>query len=222
MTFSIAARCARTGQFGCALATSTLAAGSRVPVVQARTGAVLVQFWADKHLGQRGLQLLASGCSAEETLQAMLASTPHGALRQIAVVDGGGRTAAWTGALSRGANSQAQGVDCVAIGNVLANDTVAPAMVRRFEQTLGQPLSDRLLAAIAAGDAAGGEPVPLQSAALLVADSMDFPYVDLRVDRSQDPIAELTSLWNDYGPRADEYVLRVTDPQQLPMPAIGG
>lgn len=110
--------------------------------------------------------------------------------------------------LARGA---AHGPDVVAIGNILANDQVPAAMVAAFEGA-GGALADRLLVALAAGEAAGGEHGPVVSAALRIVTDQDFPYADLRVDRAADPIATLAGLWADYALWADEFVLRALTP----------
>ena len=94
MTFSLIGRCARTGQFGAAVTTSSIAVGSRVPFCVPGVGAVLTQHRTDPRLGPRGLALLRSGCSAEQALAALVASTPDHQWRQLAVLDAAGRTAA--------------------------------------------------------------------------------------------------------------------------------
>jgi uncharacterized Ntn-hydrolase superfamily protein len=146
----------------------------------------------------------------------LVASTPHRERRQIALIDGAGRTAGFNGQLVRPPHAIVEGRNCIAAGNILAGEQVVPAMVAAFEKSVSQNLPDRLLLALAAGVAAGGEPVPLRSSALLVADELEFAYVDLRVDRSDDPVAALLSLWTEYSPRAREYMLRVIDPDSLP------
>ncbi|MGB6539218.1 MAG: DUF1028 domain-containing protein [Xanthobacteraceae bacterium] len=216
MTFSIVARCKRTGQLGTAVATSTLSVGSRVPQARARTGALIVQYWADQRLARRGIDLMSSGCSASETLDAMLASTPHRQRRQIAVIDAVGRTAGFNGSFVRPHHAIVEGDNCVAAGNILANAAVILAMVKAFEQNDNANLADRLLFSLQAGADAGGEPKPLLSSALMIVDELDFAYADLRIDRSDNPVTDLRRLWNEYGPRASEYILRVTDPDSLP------
>lgn len=215
MTFSIAARCSRTGQMGAAVATSTIAVGARVAFATANVGAVVVQYWADQRLALRGLELMKSGCTAEEALSAMIASTPHRERRQVALIDASGNTATFNGSYVRPHFTTIRGRNCVAAGNILANEAVIAAMVRAFERSESESLAERLLRAIEAGVEAGGEPVPLQSSALLVVDKLEFPYIDLRVDLSKDPHVALRRLWTEYSPRADEYMLRVTDPDKL-------
>lgn len=214
MTFSLIGRCARSGQIGCAVSTSNIAVGTRVPFARARVGAMLTQHRTDPRLGPRGLDLLASGCSAEETLAALIGSTPHIAWRQLAVMDASGRTAAHAGAHVKPHLGASHGRDCVAIGNILANDRVLPAMAERFAAAPASPLAARLIGALAAGLEAGGEHGPVRSAAVLVVAEQSFPLVDLRVDAVDQPIAALAALWQEYIPWVDEFVIRAVDPDR--------
>ena len=212
MTFSLIGRCARTGQFGAVATTSGLCIGSRVPFLAPRIGGVLTQHRTDPQLGPRGLDLLRSGCTAQETLAALEASTPHHSYRQLAAIDSAGRTAHFHGARTKPAHNAAHGADCVAIGNILASDQVPAAMVAAFVADPEAPLGDRLLAALQAGEAAGGEGRPLVSAALVMVAEESFPYADLRIDNDPEPIAALARLWQLYAPNLEEYVLRAVDP----------
>src|SRR4051794_34356351 len=116
MTFSLIGLCKRTGQLGLAVTTSSIAVGARVPFARAGVGAVLTQFRTDPRLGPRGLELLASGCTAQETVAALVASTADIAWRQLAVMDAAGRTAAYNGSLVRAHLGHSHAPDCVAIG----------------------------------------------------------------------------------------------------------
>jgi len=212
MTFSIVGRCPITGQFGAVTATSNISVGARVIHCAAGTGGVLTQHRTDPRLGQRGLALLASGCSAQETVDALVASTPHAHWRQLAVVDHTGRSAAFSGARTRPEMSEAAGENACAIGNILANARVPAAMLWRFQ---GQPtvsLAERLMCALEEGLAVGGEHTPVRSAHLLVMGSETFPLVDLRVDWHDQPVAELRALWNRYAPQMGAFLLRALDP----------
>ncbi|MDQ1080229.1 DUF1028 domain-containing protein [Pseudoroseomonas cervicalis] len=212
MTFSLIGRCARTGQFGAVATTSGLCIGSRVPFLAAGVGGVLTQHRTDPRLGPRGLDLLRSGCTAQETVAALTASTPHHGWRQYAAIDAAGRTAHFHGARVKPAHNAAHGTDCVAIGNILASDQVPQAMVDAFLAEPEAQLGDRLLAALEAGEAAGGEGRPLVSTVLLIVHRESFPYADLRIDSDPAPIAALRRLWAAYKPNLDEYVLRAVDP----------
>jgi uncharacterized Ntn-hydrolase superfamily protein len=212
MTFSLIGRCPRTGQIGAAVATSSIAVGARVAYCAAGVGAVLTQHRTDPRLGPRGLALLHSGCSAQETLDALVASTPFAHWRQLAVLDGAGNTAAFCGARVEPELSAAPAQDACALGNILASALVPPAMLRAFQADPSAPLAERLLHALEEGLAAGGEPVPVRSAHLLLVERESFPLVDLRVDWHDTPIAELRSLWQLYAPQSSDYLLRALEP----------
>jgi uncharacterized Ntn-hydrolase superfamily protein len=217
MTFSLLGRCARTGQFGAAVTTSSIAVGTRVPFLAAGIGGVLTQHRTDPRLGPRGLDLLRSGCSAEAALAAIVASTPDHRWRQVAVMDRQGRTAHFDGERVKPCRSVAHGKDVVALGNILANDRVAPAMMAAFLTLEDQPLAERLVRALEAGEAAGGEHGEVMCASLLVVDREVFPYVDLRIDKADSPIAKLRALWEEYAPLADGFVQRAIDPEDAPV-----
>ena len=212
MTFSLAARCPATGQFGAAAATSNIAVGARVVHCAAGTGAVLTQHRTDPRLGQRGLALLASGCSAQQTVDALVASTPHADWRQIAAVDAAGRSAAFSGARTKPEMSEAAGDNACAIGNILANARVPAAMLWRFQSQPATPLAERLMCALEEGLAAGGERTPVRSAHLLVVDTQTFPLVDLRVDWHEQPVGQLRALWNRFAPEMGTFMLRALEP----------
>lgn len=217
MTFSLLGRCARTGQFGAAVTTSSIAVGTRVPFVAPGLGGVLTQHRTDPRLGPRGLDLLRSGCSAEQVMAALVASTPDHQWRQIAVMDRAGRTAHFHGARVKPAFCVAHGKDVVAIGNILAHEGVAAAMAAAFAASADQPLAERLLRGLEAGEAAGGEHGDVTSASLLVMAEYSFPYVDLRVDKSRTPLQDLRGLWAEYAPLADGFVQRALDPDDAPI-----
>ena len=212
MTFSLVGRCARTGMVGAVVTTSSIAVGSRCPFVRANVGAVLTQHRTDPRLGPMALDLLAAGFTAPQAMAALVAATPHHGWRQLAIIDAAGRTAAFTGAHVRPEQGEAHGQDCAAIANIVRSATLPAAMVRAFEQAPESPLPDRLLAAIHAGEAAGGEIAAVASAALLVADRESFPFVDLRVDDHTRPLDELSRLWAAYAPMAQDLVRRAVSP----------
>jgi uncharacterized Ntn-hydrolase superfamily protein len=216
MTYSILGRCARTGQFGAAVTTSSIAVGSRVPHVAPGLGGVLTQHRTDPRLGPRGLELLRSGCSAEETLAALVASTPHHKWRQLAVLDAQGRSAHFHGAAVKPALNAVHVPECVALGNILANDRIPAAMAASFLDSADQPLAERLVRAMEAGEAAGGEGKPVISASLVVMEKEIFPLVDLRVDLAPDAITALRTLWDAYAPSVREFVTRAVDPDAAP------
>jgi uncharacterized Ntn-hydrolase superfamily protein len=212
MTFSLIGRCPRTGQIGAAVTTSSIAVGARCTYAAAGVGAVLTQHRTDPRLGPRGLELLRSGCTAQETLDALVASTPNARWRQLAVLDVLGNTAAYSGARTKPEMSEAPAQDVCAIGNILANARVPAAMLRAFQADPSALLAERLIYALEEGLAAGGENGPVRSAHLLVVERESFPLIDLRVDWHDTPIAELRSLWNRYAPQVNDYLVRALDP----------
>jgi len=220
MTFSLAGLCPRTRRFGCALATSSMAAGGRAPFVQPGVGSVLSQARSDPRLGALGLQALAAGRDAAQALSEMMASTPHAAWRQLAVLDLHGGTACFTGAQCTQAKGERQGEGVVVVGNGLANATVLDAMQEAFAATPDADLAERLVAALEAGERAGGEAFPLRSASLMVAHpELPFLPVNLRVDFSDEPIAELRRMLLAWLPMMDGYIMRCMDPERSPAAA---
>ena len=216
MTFSIAARDPETGAYGLAVTTSGLAVGSRCPYAKAGVGAVLTQHRTDPRLGPLGLQLLSRGLSAQETLDALVAGRYDAKWRQVAVVDSAGRTAAYHGSEIYSYHGHASRDGAIAIGNILRSEAVPQAMLDRFMADPGEPLELRLVAALEAGVEAGGELGALKSAALLIVREDDFAWMDLRVDRAADPIAELRVLAQEYAPVSSEFQRRVLQPETVP------
>jgi uncharacterized Ntn-hydrolase superfamily protein len=221
MTFSLVARCARSGQFGIAIASSSPAVAARCAHVRAGVGAVASQNVTDPALGPLLLDRLQAGDGAAAALAAVTAAAPHIAWRQLLLVDAGGATAVHSGAQALGIWGQAEGRDCAAAGNLLAHDGVPAAMVAAFEAAAGH-LGDRLLAALAAGLAAGGEAGPVRSAGLRIADRLSWPLVDLRADWSAAPVADLSAAWAVYRPQMAAYVQRALDPTRAPRFGVPG
>lgn len=211
MTFSIAMRCAQTGGFGLAGATSSMAMGARCLFVDHDAGAVITQHRTDPRLGVAALRHLRSGLSAQETLDA-IATAPGIEWRELAIVDRSGATALRQGANQEPIYANATAAGIVAVGNILRNDQVPAAMVAAALQTSGKPLAERLLAALDAALEAGGEVFPLSSAALKVAEYPGFCSVDLRVDHAAEPLDVLRCLWETYEPQMATFLERVLDP----------
>jgi uncharacterized Ntn-hydrolase superfamily protein len=222
VTFSIAARCARTGQLGIAVASSSPAVAARCAYVRAGVGAVATQNVTDPRLGPRGLDLLALGAAAEDAVRVLRASAPHVAHRQVAAIDAAGRVAGFSGAKCLGVHVLAEGEDAIAAGNLLANPDVPRAMIARFTASAGDDLGTRVIAAMQAGLAAGGEAGPVHSAGMLLADKVPWPVADLRVDWHDDPIGELARLWALWQPQLEGYVTRALDPDAAPAYGVPG
>lgn len=223
MTFSIVARCRETGQLGIAISSSSIAVGARCPWVRAGVGAVATQNVTLPALGPRMLDLLdVQALAPAAALDKALGGDRFAAWRQVTVVDAQGRTALFTGARALGVHDAVAGEQCVAAGNLLASREVIAAMVRAFEKASG-PLAERLLAAMHAGMAAGGEAGPVHSAALKVVGDVSWPIVDLRVDWAEaDPIAALDALWQAYRPQLQDYLTRALDPTAAPSYGVPG
>jgi uncharacterized Ntn-hydrolase superfamily protein len=222
MTISLAGRCARTGAVGGIITSSSPAVASRCLWVGAH-GVVLSQNVTDPVLGVLGLKLLEQGYGAPGVLTQLSTARAHTQWRQIAVLDGGGYSAVRTGEKGLGIVCTAQGRDCVAAGNMLAQRSVVDAMVKGFEAAPQDYIAERLLAALQAGIDAGGEAGPVHSAGMAVHEHDVWPCVDLRIDWTDaSPLAELESLWQRYRPQMKDYVTRAKDPTQAPSYGVPG
>lgn len=222
MTFSLAARCARTERFGIVVASSSPAVAARCAWARAGIGAAGTQNITDPRLGGALLDAVADGLTARQALAAVVAQAPHAEYRQLTVVDGAGRAAAYSGERTLGRHASATSEDAVAAGNLLASDDVPAAMLAAFLQTAEEDLGDRLLAALHAGGTAGGEAGPVHSAGLVIVDRVSWPVTDLRVDWSEDPLADLEDVWRRWKPQADGYVTRALDPRLAPAYGVPG
>jgi uncharacterized Ntn-hydrolase superfamily protein len=223
MTFSIAGRCARTGAFGVAIATSSIAVGARCPHARAGVGAVATQNVTDPSLGPALLDLMSQGLSARDSIDSIIRNRPHIAYRQLTAVDRHGNSASWSGAHILGTHGVSEEQDCVAAGNLLKSATLPKAMTSAFAANGNIHLAERLLLSLEAGAAAGGEEGPVHSAALIVVHEHSFPLVSLRVDWSDDdPIAMLRSLWESYKPQMGAYLQRAIDPTRAPSYGVPG
>jgi uncharacterized Ntn-hydrolase superfamily protein len=221
MTFSLIARCAHTGQFGMAIASSSPAVAARCAHVRAGVGAAASQNVTDPALGPLLLDRLAAGLSASEALRAVTEGRQHIAYRQLLVIDPRGATAIHSGRQVLGLWGEAQGTDCAAAGNLLAQTEIPASMVAAFEAASGH-LAERLMQALEAGLAAGGEAGPVHSAGLKVADRLTWPLVDLRIDWSEAPIPMVRTAWDVYAPQMQAYVQRAEDPTRAPSYGVPG
>ena len=223
MTFSIIGRCARTGMFGVAITTSSIAVGSRCPHARAGAGAVATQNVTDPSYGPRILDLMAAGHIAEDALAMALEDQLHTEYRQITVIDKSGTSASHSGAMMLGTNSVSEDTDCVGAGNLLKSNGVPATMTDAFQRHAGVHLAERLLRALEAGRDAGGEEGPVHSASLIVVHDLPFPLVDLRCDWDDgDPIAALRRLWGTFEPQMLAYRTRAIDPTAAPSYGVAG
>jgi uncharacterized Ntn-hydrolase superfamily protein len=223
VTFSIAARCARTGEIGMAVSSSSPAVAARCAHARAGTGAVATQNITDPTLGPAGLDFLASGLPARAALARLMSLARHPEYRQLVVVDSAGGTATFSGARTLGVQATVEGPGAAAAGNLLASPDVPAAMLAACLAAPDLPLGARLVAAMQAGLAAGGEMGPVHSAGLLVVRDVAWPVADLRVDwHETDPIAALADLWALWEPQMDAYVARALDPASAPSYGVPG
>lgn len=194
MTWSIIAHDEASGRIGIAVASRAFAVGARVPHIRAGIGAVATQAWTNPFFGPRGLALLAAGATAEDAVRMLMTADEGRNHRQVHVLDRHGRFAAatgkacvdWCGHLVRETFSVA--------GNMLAGEAVIDATAQTYADSKDTPFARRLLAAMQAGEAAGGDKRGKQAAALLICDSEEHPILDIRADDHADPLPELVRL----------------------------
>ena len=197
MTWSIVARDAESGAFGVAVTTKFFAVGALCPHAQSGVGALATQALVNPTFGPRGLRLLAEGRSAAAVAAALLAMDAGRETRQLHLLDAAGGIAAHTGK------------DCVpwcghaiedgfsVAGNMLAGPAVIADTAAAYKAAAGRPFADRLIRALEAGQAAGGDKRGKQSAALLVYAGEEYPWLDLRVDDHAEPLVELRRLYDE-------------------------
>ena len=197
MTFSLVARCAQSGMFGVAISSSSPAVAARCAYAQA-------------------------GASPTEVRAILRRSAQHMQYRQVLMVNGQGDTCIHSGPNALGIWAEAQAENVAAGGNLLADAGVPQAMVAGFQGATGH-LGDRLLAALHAGLAAGGEAGPVHSAGLLLVDQQSWPLADLRCDWTEAcPIAALQAAWQVYKPQINDYVARALNPAAAPSYGVPG
>lgn len=190
-TFSVSARCARTGMLGVAVSTAVPAVGGICPFVQPGVGAIATQSWVNPYLGIDGLTLLEAGQSAQEALNKLIAEDPGRDDRQLGIVDAEGRAAAYTGKNCVDWAGHITGEEFSVQGNMLIGVVTVEKMAAAAEGSASLDLPDRLMLILEAGQAAGGDKRGKQSAALKVYHVEAFPWLDLRVDEHRNPVAEL-------------------------------
>ncbi len=191
MTFSIVARCSRTGMLGVAVATAVPAVGAMCPYVLTGVGAVSTQSWVNPYLALDALDLVADGMSGPDALSAVIDRDDGRELRQVGIVDAEGRAAAWSGVHCTPWVGHRVIDNCAVQGNMLTGAKVLDDMLAAFRASADLDLAERLMRALEAGDAAGGDKRGRQSAALTVHHREAYPLVELRVDEHARPVAEL-------------------------------
>jgi uncharacterized Ntn-hydrolase superfamily protein len=194
MTWSLIARNPTTGQFGIAVATKNFAVGCRVPNIASGIGAVATQALSNPFYGVDGLKLLHEGKSAADVVKTLVAGDDGREHRQVHVMDAAGRIAAHTGKECVDWCGSTSGEGFSVAGNMLAGPAVIQETAKAYATNAALPFPRRLIAAMMAGEAAGGDKRGKQSAALLIYGEEEWPDLDLRVDDHADPLGELERL----------------------------
>jgi len=222
MTFSLVARCVETGMFGVAISSSSPAVAARCSYARAGVGAVASQNITDPMLGPLALDLMQGGMGAGEAISGVKDLGKFIEFRQVLAVDKSGATAIHSGPNSLGIWTQAEGANVASGGNLLANDGVPQAIVDGFLASSGH-LGGRMIAALRAGLAAGGEAGPIHSAGMMLVDKVSWPVADLRCDWTEDcPIEAVATAWDIYKPQLEAYVQRAIDPREAPSYGVPG
>jgi uncharacterized Ntn-hydrolase superfamily protein len=194
MTWSIIAHDKATGCFGIAVATKFFAAGARVPFIMAGVGAVATQALVNPFYGTNGLRLLREGMAADAVVKALITADEGRDHRQVHVIDANGRIAAHTGSACVGWNGHTHGGGFSVAGNMLAGPPVLDDTAAAYLASGTLPFPHRLIVAMQAGEAAGGDKRGKQSAGLLIYGEEEWSDLDLRVDDHTEPLAELERL----------------------------
>lgn len=221
MTFSIIARCHKTGQFGGAISSSSPAVAARCIQAKAGVGIATSQNITDPYLANILLDMTKYDLAPEDSIAELVKNTDFIEYRQLSVLNSKENPAAFSGKFTLGIHSECIGEHAVGAGNLLANETIPQVMVDTFHQADGS-LAERLMVALKAGLAAGGESGPVHSAGLLVVDKLDWPVINLRVDWSETPIEDLYQLWKVYEPQVEDYVVRALNPSSSPSYGVPG
>lgn len=209
MTFSIVARCPDSGQFGVGAVTGTPGVGTLLTWARRRIGAVATQGWINPYLGIDALALLGHDHPARKALDGVIAMDDGRELRQVSVVDSRDRTAAWTGARCSDWSGSVEGAGWVAAGNLLEGERTLAACAEAFSGTSGQPLVERLIGALQAGEDAGGDRRGARSATVYVVDTEEYPLWDVRIDDHPDPLPELERVQRLFAEELVPQVLRL-------------
>jgi uncharacterized Ntn-hydrolase superfamily protein len=194
MTWSISARDAADGAFGVAIATRFFAAGALCPHAESGVGALSTQALVNPHYGKQGLELLRAGMAAPEVVKRLVAPDEGREQRQLHVIDTAGRIGQHTGAQCLDWCGAVAGGGFSVAGNMLAGPRVISETAEAFQKS-HRPFAERLIAALEAGEAAGGDKRGKQSAALIIHSTEDYPKLNLRVDDHAEPLVELRRLY---------------------------
>ncbi len=221
MTFSIAARCPRSGQIGIAATTAVQAVGKLACHAIPNVGAFASQALLNPYLAYDGLRLLQAGLPAERALDGVLATDPLPENRQAGVVDRQGRTAAWTGSETIPWSGHLAGRGFTTQGNRLAGPQVLERVVESMHATEHLTLAERLVLALQAGAEAGGDIKGERSTNVMVFSEEEYPLCDIRIDEHDDAMAELSRLWKLYVEELLPTVREIPKRHEIPRPDAG-
>lgn len=222
MTFSLVARDPATGALGMVVSSSSPAVASRCVHLRTRVGAVASQNVTNPALGTAVLDALAEGAGARDALATALAHESFPDVRQVTVVDAHGAVAVHSGDRALGIHTHSEGPGAVSAGNMLATPEVTLQMLDAFSRSGAPTFEGRLLAALQAALAEGGEAGPVRSAGLAVVDDVPWHTTDLRVDDHDDPIGELARLVELWLPQKADYRIRALRPDAAPSYGVAG
>jgi uncharacterized Ntn-hydrolase superfamily protein len=205
LTYTVIARCPRSGQLGVAIATYSLGVGGLCPQVRNNVGAMSSQAFVNPELRPLAINLLAAGYPAAQALDLVMQSDPQREYRQVGIIDREARTAVHTGNATRGFSGHHSGENYAVLGNVLASEEVITAMAAAFEGAHAKSLAERMLRSLEAGRDAGGQRgasghLPERSASLLVYGLGEVAEIDLRADMHPHAVEELRRLHDQYLP----------------------
>lgn len=212
-TFSIMARCTRTGMLGTGLASKALSVGARCSFIAPDAGIVLTQAQTDPRLGPAALSLLRQGKTAPEAIEQPLSEDRFASYRQLAALSLDGSIAVKTGGDNDSWAGHRIGPDYAVLGNQLPGSETLDAMARSFEADPDRDLEERIMRALEAGRDAGGQIGGQRSAAIMIFAESSFALVDLRVDLHDEPIGELRTIVTEYRSVKDWYTARAFDPR---------
>ena len=222
MTYTVIARCARTGQLGIGIATYSLAVGGYCPAIRGGLGAVSTQAFVNLKLGNLALRLMSLGYSPNKVISELAEDDPDFSYRQVGIVNAENEISVHTGSNTRSWSGHLTGAGYIVMGNVLAGEEVIEAMARAFEQREQTDLDERLLGTLEAGRDAGGQATAdgthlnERSAAVITHGHRDFGHIDLRVDASEAAVDELRRVHGIYKPFLPYYEMRHHQPQEAP------
>jgi uncharacterized Ntn-hydrolase superfamily protein len=217
MTYTLITRCPRSGAFGIGIATYSLAVGAKCPAIATGIGVLTTQAFVNPTFKALGLRLLGHGHPAAQVLEQLRGADADFAFRQVAIIDRRGDVACHTGTRTRQWSGHRIGAGFAALGNVLKDEGVVAAIADAYQACETQEMAERIMRALEAGRAAGGQhgldgPLPERSASLLVHDGEEHALLDLRVDSHPDAVVEMRRVLDEFKPYIPFYRQRWREP----------